>query len=66
MRYPEVNIGGCDQQCGRVKLNLSDRIGEEFVGVTLKVLQQLKLHKVLHHHLDDPLVADLVLMNLAS
>jgi hypothetical protein len=60
MQYREVNIGGCDQLCGRVKPNLSDRIDEEFVGVALKVQQQLKLHKVLHHHLDDLRVASLL------
>jgi hypothetical protein len=33
-------------------------IGAAFVGVDQKVLQQLKLHTALHHHLDDPRVAD--------
>jgi hypothetical protein len=55
-----MSIGGCGQQCGRAKLNLSGRIGEEFVDVVLKVQQLPKLHKVLRHHLDDPLVADLL------
>jgi hypothetical protein len=60
MQYRAMSIGGCGQQCGRAKLNLSGRIGEEFVDVVLKVQQLPKLHKVLHHHLDDPLVADLL------
>ncbi len=60
MQYPEVNIGGCDKQCGRAKLSLSGRIGEVFVDAGLRVLQQLKLHTVLHHHLDDLLVVNLL------
>jgi hypothetical protein len=42
MQCRAVNIGGYGQLYDQVKLNLSDRIGEEFVGVTLKVRQQLK------------------------
>jgi hypothetical protein len=60
MQYRVANIGGCDQLCGQVKLNLSGHIDEEFVDAGLRVLQQLKLHKVLHHHLDDLLVGDLL------
>ena len=52
-----MNICDCGPLCDLVKLNLSGRIGAKFVGVDQKVLQQLKLHKVLHHHLDDLLVA---------
>jgi hypothetical protein len=60
MQYRAVNIYGCALLCDQGKLNLSDRIDEEFVDVAQIVLQQLKLHTVLHHHRDDPRVANLL------
>jgi hypothetical protein len=52
MQYREVNIYDCDPRCDQEIPNLNGHIGEEFVGANPKVLQQLKLHTGLHHHLD--------------
>ena len=57
MQYRAVSICGCGLLCDLVRLNLNGLIDAEFVGVAQRVLLQLKLHKVLHHHLDDLLVA---------
>jgi hypothetical protein len=60
MQYRAVSNGGYVLLCDQGRLNLSDHIGEVFVDAAQIVLQQLKLHIALHHHQDDPRVANLL------
>ena len=66
MQYREVNICGCALLSDQVRLNLNGRIDAAFVDVAQKVLQQLKLHKVQHHHLEEPLGGKSFVMSAPS